>query len=249
MGDEDTPAWAKDLLAQFGKMNMSINDIKKDLRDLVGRIGNAETRIQAVEDEQTTQKGGIQSCKKRLDKLESRISYQESQSRRNNLVLVGLKEGLLEEDAEEELAEILRYILDREGTEPTIEVERHHRTLRPRPVPDEPQRPYIIRLLKHTDRERIRKAAIAKGRRLAEEGEKLRWKGKPFRVYQDLPPEIQDARREYSDIKKKLYKARLRHGHLFPARLIVTINGDKHIYNTPNEALEDLRKRLPAVFG
>ena len=250
--DEDTPAWAKELLTQFGKMNTSIEAIKKDLKGLGARVRNAETRIQAVEDTQASQQTELTDIKKRLTKAESKVTYQGMQMRRSNLVLVGLSEGLLEEDADDELADILRYILDRGGLEEAPEVERHHRALRPRPGPEESPRPYILKLLRYRDRERIRKAAIAKSEKLAEDGKKLEWRGEPFCVFQDLPPEILDARREYAEIKKKLYKAKLRHGHLIKngkVRLIVTIKDVKHIYNTPNEALQNLRRELPSVFG
>uniref|UniRef100_A0A668ARM8 Uncharacterized protein n=1 Tax=Myripristis murdjan TaxID=586833 RepID=A0A668ARM8_9TELE len=48
------------------------------------------------------------------------------------------------------------------------------------------KKPYIVRMLKWTDRQRILKAARAKPG--------LKWHGKPFHVFQDLPAEIQQQR-------------------------------------------------------
>lgn len=258
MGDnEDPPAWAKELLTQVTSMkdtfqlklddlSNSMKEIKKDIRAILARVGNAEKRIGSLEDKQVTQQRVIQDCLKEIKHLKAKIPYLESHSRRNNLIIVGLEEGTLETgnpavDPGKELAAILRYILDRRETDPAPEVDRHHRSLRPRPDPGEPPRPYIVRMLRWSDRQLILGAAAKK--------KKLAWNGKSFRVFQDLPADIQQRRAEYGDIKKKLRGAGVRYGLLFPARLIVTVDDEQHIYTTPDEALKDLTTRLPSHFG
>lgn len=254
MGEsEETPAWAKELLTQvtsmkdsfqekLGELSKSINEIKKDTRAIVSRLGNAEKRIGSLEDKQTTQQRLMQDLTKELKNMKTKVSYLESHSRRNNLIIIGLEEGLLESgDPGKELAAILRYILDRHETDPAPEVDRHHRSLRPRPDPGDPPRPYIVRLLRWSDRQLILGATAKK--------KKLSWKGKTFRVFQDLPADIQQKRAEYGDIRKKLHGAGIRFGLLFPARLIVTVGDEKHIYATPDEAKRDLTARLPLLFG
>ena len=158
---------------------------------MVARLGNAEKRIGFLENKQATQQQAIQDNAKEIRNLKAKVSYLESHSRRNNLIIVGLEEGLLETgnpaaDPGKELAAIFRYILDRRETEPAPEVDRHHRSLRPRPNPGEPPRPYIVRMLRWSDRQLILGAAAKK--------KKLTWKGKSFRVFQDLPADIQQRR-------------------------------------------------------
>ena len=236
MGDnEDPPAWAKELLTQvtsmkdtfqhkFDELSNSMKEIKKDTRAIVNRVGNAEKRIGSLEDKQVSQQLAIQDSAKEIKNLKAKVSYLESHSRRNNLIIVGLEEGLLEtgdpaKDPGQELAAIFRYILDRRETDPAPEVDRHHRSLCPRPDPGEPPRPYIVRLLRWSDRQLILGAAAKK--------KKLSWKGKTFQVFQDLPADIQQRRAEYADIKKKLRGAGLRYGLLFPAMLIVTVGEEQ----------------------
>lgn len=77
----------------------------------------------------------------------------------------------------------------------------------------------------------------------------LSWGGKPFYVRQDLPPELQRKRAEYTEIKKKLRVSGHRYGILHPARFIVTIEGKAHIFKDAKEANNQLRALLPGIFG
>lgn len=252
MQSEGTPVWAEKLSTQianmddtfqhkFVELNASVKEIQTDMRAMVNRIGNAEKRISELEDKGVTHEATLQDLTKEMSALKNKVSYLESQSRRNNLIFTGLDEGLLEHNADQELAAILRYILDRGDEDPVPEAERHHRALRPRPSASEPPRPYIVKLLRWSDRQLLLQRATQK--------KHLAWKGKAFRIYPDFPADVQLKRKEYAEIKDKLRRAGVRYGLLFPARLMVTIDGQKKIYKTPGEAVNELRKCLPSVFG
>lgn len=207
MAEENPPVWAQELLKQFANvrrsfeqkfdaLNESMKSLKKDTRALINRVANAEQRISKLEDLKDTHNRTIGDLSKEVHQLKTTVTYLESQSRRNNLVFVGLKGGLFESsDPGKEMAAILRYILDLDKSDQVPEVERQHRALRPRPDPSEPPRPYIVRMLKWSDRQHILKAARARTA--------LNWYGKPFYIFQDLPAEIQQQRAAYSDLKKK----------------------------------------------
>lgn len=252
MGDEEPPAWAQQLLTQissikdsfetrFDELSASIKGLKSDTRAMLNRMGNAEKRIGELEDQCSTDNKVIKELTKDVDYLKNKMTLMESHSKRNNLVLMGLAEGLLEtSDQKEVMADILRYVLDLKPDDPIPEVERQHRSLRPRPDPSEPPRPYLIRLLRWDDRQVILRAASKK---------KLSWKGKPFYIHQDLPVELQRKRAEYTDIRKKLRGTDHRYGIIHPARLIVTIDGNKYIFQNPGEAATELKKLLPNIFG
>lgn len=148
-----------------------MKELKKDNRAMTNRIANAETRIAQLEDNCTAHQTTISELRKEVSQLEVKVTYPDSNSRRNNLLLVGLEEGLLEgTDSGGELAAILKYILGRGEVDPAPAVDRHHRALRPRPGPSDPPRPYIIRLLRWSDRQLILRAAAKK--------ERLVWKSK-----------------------------------------------------------------------
>ncbi|XP_049901182.1 perforin-1-like [Epinephelus moara] len=86
----------------------------------------------------------------------------ENRSRRNNLRLVGLKEGMEAGDIYGALDKILCYILDRPNDQLAPEIDRAHRTPRPMPNPDQPPRPIILRLLRWRDKQDIIRAATRK---------------------------------------------------------------------------------------
>lgn len=224
-----------------------MKEIKKDTRAIVNRVENAEKSIGNLEDKQASQQRAIHDNTKEISQinLKAKVSYLESHSRRNNLIIMGLEGSLLEIgdpaiDPGQELTAIFRYILDQRETDTAPEVDRNHRSLRPCPDPGEPPRPYIVRLLRWSDQQLILGIAAKK--------KHLSWKGKTFRVFQDLPADIQQKRAEYADIKK-LRGAGIHYGLLFPARLIVTVGEEQCIYATPDEAEKDLTARLPSVFG
>ncbi|KAK7905152.1 hypothetical protein WMY93_017759 [Mugilogobius chulae] len=243
--DHEAPAWAQRLMAKvesidlkFDKVNDSIKSVRDDVRAVLNRVKNAEVRISNLEDTSARDKDVIKELTKNVEYLKAKQIQLESYSRRNNLVLFGLDEGLLEgNDQKEVMCQILRYILDVAPGDPVPEVERQHRSLRPRPDPPQPPRPYLLRLLRWEDRQRILRAAAKKKR--------LLWKEKPFYVNQDLPVELQRKRADYGEIRRKLRATGHRYGLLHPARLIVTIDGKTHVYRNAEEANEELKKLLP----
>lgn len=250
--NKDTPAWALELMTQvtsiketfdskFDVLKDSIQDVKKDIRAVLHRLNNAESRIESLEVSFETDKSAISELSKNVEHLKTRVIQLESHSRRNNVVFLGLTEGLLErEDQKQVMDQILRYILDAAPGDRAPEVERQHRSFRPCPDPSEPPRPYLIRLLRWEDRQRILRAAAKK---------QLSWNGKSFYVRQDLPLELQRKRAEYTEIKKKLRASGHRYGILYPAKFIVTIEGKAHIFKDAKEANNQLRTLLPGSFG
>lgn len=98
---------------KFEELNNSIKDLKRDTRTILNRVCNAEKRIGTLEDLQSAHEESIKDLTKEVKNLKSKVTYLESHSRRNNLVLRGLEECLLEtDDPGKEMGEILRYNLD-----------------------------------------------------------------------------------------------------------------------------------------
>ncbi|KAI4805932.1 hypothetical protein KUCAC02_010525 [Chaenocephalus aceratus] len=154
--------------------------------------------------------------------LQGKMLDLEARSRRNNLILAGLPEGNEAGGISPLLDTILPHFLKLSDTIPAPEIERAHRALRP---PGHPLRHIIIRFLRWSDKNEVFKTlASAKG--------KLTWDGHDLRMFQDFPMEIQRQRDSYRELRSILRKENLRHGILYPARLIVTINEETHIQRT-----------------
>ncbi len=176
---------------RFEELNKTMKEIEKDTKAMTSRMTNTKKRIRDVEEKQNSQEEIIIALIGKVRDLKTKLSYMESYSRRNNLLLVGLKEGLLVgKEAGGEPAAILRYILDQTEAEAASEVDRHHRSLCPHPDPQQPQKPYVIGLLRWEDWQLIWSAAMKKGR--------LELKGKALHVFQDFSAEIQRKHAEYA---------------------------------------------------
>ena len=153
--------------------------------------------------------------------------------------MINVKEGSEAGDIYRFLDELLRYVLDLgEGAEGP-EVNRGHRDTRPLPDPGEPPRTIYIQLLRWRDRERIRKAAAKK---------ELSWGGKRFYIRTDDSPKVQRLKAAYNGIVGKIKDQGHRFGVTHTGKLIITIDGEKLVYDTPTEAETDLRIRLPTLF-
>lgn len=198
------------------------------------RITDAEERISALEDDFGKENILIKELSKKVSSLCQQVDDLESRSRRNNIRIMGLKEGSEGDDLMGFLGRLFQHILGENI--PTPEVDRAHRASRPRPDPEDPPRNIIVRFMRWSDKQNIL-VAVKKERSLS-------WQGRPFTIRQDLPAEVRRQRAEYNDIIEDLKKKKMRVGVLYPARLIVTIDGEKMVYNNPEEARKELQKRL-----
>ena len=70
---------------------------------------------------------------------------------------------------------------------------------------------------------------------LAPERCSLDYKGSEICIYADYSAEVARRRATFAPIKAQLKKDGLRFSLLFPAKLQVTVNANKHEFNTPSE--------------
>lgn len=254
----DVPAWAKLLLREtmsiksdiarrfeqldgkFESVQRSIQSLTKENKSTVNRVSNAEGRIGALEDANGTVSPRVAKLERDIDSLHNQVDDLISRSKRNNIRLINIKEGTEAGGMETFLSKILSHILDLKDNETPPEVDRAHRAPRPRPDPEQPPRAIFVRLLRWPDRQRILQAAGKKST--------LSWEDRRFFVRQDLSPRVQQQRASYNDIIGKIRGKGYRFGILYPARLIITVDGQRLIYDSAIEAEEDLKARLPNIF-
>lgn len=251
---DDTPAWAKFLLREtvaiksdisvkfeilekkFGDMQKSIQTLTKDNKATVNRMSIAETRISALEDTENATALQVTRLQKEVATLQNQVDDLIGRSKRNNIRLINIKEGVEAGDMNSTVAQILSYVLGLEPGEDPPEIDRAHRSPSSLPDPGKPPRPIFVRLLRWHDRQLILLAAGKK---------QLSWSGSRFYVRQDLSPGVQKQRATYNDIISKIKPKGYRFGILHPARLVITINGQKLIYDSASDAEKDLRVKLP----
>lgn len=221
-------------------MQKSIQSLTKENKATVNRVSNTEKHISALEDENNAASPKVEKLCKEIEILHNQVDDLISRSKRNNLRLINIKEGAEAGGLDDLIDKILRYILDLKEGEKPPEVDRAHRAPRPRPDPSQPPRAIFIRLLRWSDRKNILQAAGKKS--------SLFWEGTRFFVRQDLSARVQQQRAAYSDIIEKIKSKGYRFGILYPARLIITIDGQRLTYGSTAEAETDLKVRLPNIF-
>lgn len=105
----------KDVFEEIKKMNTTLRVVAKDvttkelkdsLEDIKVRLGEAEQRISDIEDASALTEAKVDKCEERQEVLWSRVEDLENRSRRNNVWIIGLKEGV------EEPGKVDQYVTD-----------------------------------------------------------------------------------------------------------------------------------------
>ncbi len=117
----------------------SIKEVVTDLKNLVNviqeRLNKAEGRISNMEDVTSKLVSDSKQHDKRLEDIWNQIEDLENRSRRNNVGMIGLKEGL---EPGGMIKCVYKILSEGLGTDPDcgFEIERAHHTLTPRPDAD-----------------------------------------------------------------------------------------------------------------
>ena len=215
---------------------VSIKETTKELKDAVEniqmRLGEAEQRIADVEDVNTRMEESMEKCDKRLETMWMRVEDLENRSRRNNVRVVGLKEG------KEETGKVIQYVekilsqgLGLSGSE--FEIERAHRSMAPVPGPNQPPRTILMRFLRSAARDKV--LQVAKERR------GIDWEDGKLSFYEDVTRELAEKRKAFTPVKRRLHQLNVRHRLVYPATLIFTWKGQKKSFRDSKEAEKFVR--------
>lgn len=196
------------------------------------------SKIDALSGEQRTQKTILQRHDKRLDTVEQQLVELQDRSRRSNVRLVGLPEGLEKDDPVGFIKRSLPVWLPALKDE-NIEVERAHRiyanpsrgsSKTPRSKTPEQPRVFIFKLLRFNDRDMILQAARDQGGVQLEDETSLS-------LFPDYSPVTAKKRAAFKTVKKELRRKGYQFFLQYPAILKVTLKGGATEYfHTPEEA-------------
>lgn len=222
----------KDLFAEISRMNATLQGVASDvttikettaeLREAISsvqaRLDEAETRISHIEDASNRLTGDAEKMVKRVDEIWNKVEDLENRSRRNNVKIIGLKEG---KEAGYNMNEYVQKILS-EGLALTgleFEIERSHRSLGPKPNGDQPPRVVLVKFLRYTAREKVLAAA--------KKSRGFEWEGCRVSIFEDMSRERAMMRKKFSASKKLLWDREVRHTLAHPATLRFTWQGKK----------------------
>lgn len=217
----------KEFSANFTGILTAVQDLKSNFNDFTNRLTEAEKRIGDTEDNVSTLQKQVAELQKQVTSLTVKTEDQENCSRRNNLRLINLPEGVEGRDA---VTFLERWLLDTFGSDcfpyPLFIEQAHHlqQSRQDRNFP----RVLIMRFLNFKDKERVVRAARAKG--------KIMYNDQEVKFFQDVARETHIKRKRYDEVKQQLKARSIQYEILHPARLRVTHAGRSQIFNSPEEA-------------
>uniref|UniRef100_H2ZSZ4 L1 transposable element RRM domain-containing protein n=1 Tax=Latimeria chalumnae TaxID=7897 RepID=H2ZSZ4_LATCH len=177
-----------------------------ELKDLISslnhHVATAKQRVSNIEDAQQDLNREVMELRKHIADLCSKVDDQENRARRNNVRIVGFPEGVEHGRPIKFLQETLPELLKLpSGT--SLEVERAHRSLAPKPAEGQRSHPFIVKFLRYQVREQILTAARSLGT--------LEWNGSRILMSPDLSRDLMEQRWRLMPIKKVLREKGLKY--------------------------------------
>uniref|UniRef100_A0A3P8NW59 L1 transposable element RRM domain-containing protein n=1 Tax=Astatotilapia calliptera TaxID=8154 RepID=A0A3P8NW59_ASTCA len=202
--DKVTSNISKYMDIKISEVIKPINELTEKFDNLIERMETVEQRVSDLEDVTATNEPRIAALETQLKKAMERLESFENQSRRQNVRIVGLKEGA---EGRAPVDFFKKWIPEVLGLQQgAITVDRAHRTGPPmRLTGTEGPRAVLVRLHYYTDTQRILQAARAKGTVNTEAGK--------VSFYQDFSAEVARKRKESAN-KDLTHIAFLQETHL-----------------------------------
>lgn len=210
----------KKIDAKFDAIQLTINDHRTTLEHLEQ---NATASTEAV----TKLQAQVKSLSEQVSELTEKCIDLEGRSKRQNIRITGLREGMENgQGAREFVAKLLMEVL---GLDELPVLDRAHRALRSRPEDSDPPRQFIARIHHgHTMETIMRKVSSQR---------KLTFNGRSIQIFRDYPSAVVKQRAAFSRVRQILRdKPGVKFGILYPAKLRVTYSEGEKIFTDANDA-------------
>ena len=210
------------------EVQLDVSLIRQDFDKIRSRVTEAERRLGEAEDMIVDHDSSIRALQSKVRALEYRAEDAENRSRRNNLRIVGLPEGVEGRAPAHFAEELLRSLMPLAQLSQYFAVERAHR-VPPRPGPEgAPPRTFILRLQNFRDRDELLRASRAAG--------ELPYRNVRLLLFPDYTMETQRLRRSFDGVKAALRRKGLKYSVLFPAKLRVVDGETVRFFTNPRDA-------------
>ena len=226
LAQEVTESIGKLLEEKLSKFTSALEIMTNRVEGNCKRLDEAESRVSTVEDLLATTENKLREVERKLQTLTEKADDIENRTRRDNIRVIGLKEGAEGERPVAFFERWLPKILNIETKRGMIKIDRAHRGLGP--ARGDRPRPVIIKLHNSGDKQRIT-AALREKRQLTYDGQKLY-------IQQDLSAAVREKRHSFNEVCERLIGLNIRFTMRFPAVLTFTVNGKKHAFQSPQAA-------------
>lgn len=232
---EATGQIKKELSDFRDETNQTLSVINIDLKEMAGRIEEAERRVSEMEECNADIKEVLSHISELQEHLQSQLKDLEARSRRNNIRIHGLLEGVEGDDILGFIEGFIKTELALPDPDASLGIQRCHRSLGPKPPQDSSPRSVVIYFLEFKTKERVLRSAWNK--------KDIQYNGRRVFFEQDYTSDTLVKRKAYAPVRKALKEKDVRFQTLYPARLRVHLNTGTVIYKDAQEAAVDLKGR------
>ena len=152
----------------------------------------------------------------------------ENRGRRKNIRVIGLPEDAEGTNPAKFFENWIPTLLGLETKAGRVKIERAHRTLAPKPGPNQRPRPVLIRFHNFADKQRVLDAARRSGT--------VRHQETRIMFFQDLSAAVLRKRKGFDDVKKRLRDIGAKYMMLYPATLKIIHGGEARSFDSPAKA-------------
>lgn len=230
--DNITENITKVLNAKIDTVLAAIKDQTTQIQALGARVCEAEDRIASVETVADSLQSKVTRLEKQVSGMLEHIDDLDNRGRRCNVHLVGLPEGTEGPDPVRFIEKWLPDYLKMTTRKGRIKLDRAHRSMAPKPGPEQRSRPIILKFHNFADKQLVMNAA----RKLGSETGHLAHTGPRISFFNDFSAAVVKKRKAFDEIKYRLRKNSIDYALIYPATLKVMINGTERRFDTPEGA-------------
>ena len=207
------------------------------LQQVGTRLDEMEVRVDAAEGLASDAGSRVQELEKQVLVLTERMDGLEDRSKRKNLRIYGVPEGLEGGDPVKFFEAWIPKLLNIETKTGAIKLDRCHRlgpnTNSDQPGRGPPPRCVILRLHNPRDKKRVLDAS----RRAAEDGKQLRFQGSRISFYPDYSQGTLRKRKAFDEVRKQLREKKVEYATLHTGALRIRHNVTTTLHVTPEKAM------------
>ena len=209
-------------------ISASLSSIRQLADSQNQRLTDLESALSGYSDRIVSMEESLSQLQTENRRLVDKVDDLENRSRRPNMRIIGLPEGVEGSDAVGFVAGLLSEALGQECLPTPPVLDRAHRIGRSDDLRSKP-RAMIVRFHYFQDKEKV----LRKSRELAD---RLTFQGRKISFFPDFSASVTQRRAGFKQVKSRLYERGLKFGMQYPARLWVLLDNKRRFFDNPQEA-------------